>query len=341
MQNQARNTTEMNTTRISLRDILFLTHAKPQDLTATGAKKKFTKDERQKGIRRKLTAQEKLWKSLVEGTLEVPDTWETQLSAGADKKETFTRLLKENKLGALALIRNLRNMTKSGVDKDIIKSGIKTMKVERVLPFRFITAAKYAPQFEKELEDAMFRCLDGVEKLQGKTVLMIDVSGSMNGGIGGKSELSRIDAAAALAILAREMCEDVVIYCTAGNDGCKVHATEVIPSRRGFALAEAVRNSANRLGGGGIFLQQCLDYAYEHEKRADRIIVFTDEQDCSGYDAKLAPDKAKAFGDTGNYIVNVSSSANGIGYKKFTHVNGFSEATLQFISALESESSQQ
>lgn len=340
MQRQTRNNIKMNTTKISLRDILFLTHAKPLDLTPAAAKKKYTKEERQKGVRRKMTDQEKLWKSLVEGTLEVPDTWEVNLSAGADKKETFTRLLKENKLGALALIRNLRNMTEAGVDKDLIKNGIKTMKVERVLPFRFITAAKYAPQFEKELEDAMFRCLDGVEKLQGKTILMIDVSGSMGGQIGGKSELSRIDAAAALAILAREMCEDVVIYCTAGNDYTRTHATEVIPSRRGFALAEAVRKSASHLGGGGIFLQQCLDYAYEHEKRADRIIVFTDEQDCSGYDAKLAPDRAKAFGDIGNYIVNVSSYENGIAYKKFTHVNGMSEQVLTFIAALETANQQ-
>ena len=45
-----------------------------------------------------------------------PDTWEVALSGGADKKEVFERLIRENKLGALALLRNLRNMTEAKVE---------------------------------------------------------------------------------------------------------------------------------------------------------------------------------------------------------------------------------
>src|SRR6201993_2687165 len=73
---------------VKLRDVLFLCHAKPVD-----------------------TAQAELWKRLVAGELATPDTWEVALSGGADKREAWERLLEENKLGALALLRNLRNMT--------------------------------------------------------------------------------------------------------------------------------------------------------------------------------------------------------------------------------------
>jgi 60 kDa SS-A/Ro ribonucleoprotein len=106
-----------------------------------------------------------------------------------------------------------------------------------------------------------------------------------------------------------------------------VHATALVPARRGFALSNAVRKDAARLGGGGIFLTQCLEFALEHEKEADRVIVLTDEQDC---DRKLSPDKAPAFGKY-NYIVNISNERNGIAYGKFTHIDGWSEAVLDYI----------
>jgi hypothetical protein len=72
---------------IRLRDALFLVHAKPKD-----------------------DAQAALWKRLVANELVTPDTWEAALSGGADKKEAFERLLRDGKLGYLALLRNLRNM---------------------------------------------------------------------------------------------------------------------------------------------------------------------------------------------------------------------------------------
>jgi len=78
---------------ITPRDVLFLSHAKPKD-----------------------EAQAALWKKLAAKELATPDTWEVQLSAGADKKETFERLISEKKLGYFALIRNLRNMEQAGVD---------------------------------------------------------------------------------------------------------------------------------------------------------------------------------------------------------------------------------
>jgi hypothetical protein len=54
--------------------------------------------------------------------------------------------------------------------------------------------------------------------------------------------------------------------------------------------------------------------------------VLTDEQDC---DRKLRR-KSPAFGKH-NYIVNISNERNGIAYGKFTHIDGWSEAVLDYI----------
>lgn len=292
---------------VKLRDVLFLSHAKPKD-----------------------AEQAAVWKQLIDGTLSAPDTWEVGLSAGQNKKEVFERLVADRKLGGMALLRNLRNMNEAGVPKSIISEALKTVNLSRVLPFRFVAAARAVPTLEGEIEQAMFRALENYPKLHGKTVLVIDVSGSMfsAGNISKKSEMTRVDAACALASLAREACEEVAIYATAGNDGRMVHATEIVPPRRGFALIDAIQKDMyHKLGGGGIFLVQCLDYVYKAEKEADRVIVLTDEVDC---DRKLTPATANAFGNR-NYLINVAAYKNGIGYGKFTHIDGWSEAVLDFI----------
>jgi hypothetical protein len=296
---------------VKLRDVLFLAHVKP-----------LTEE------------QVVLWKKLTEKTLESPDTWEVALSGGADKKETFTRLLNEEKLGALALLRNLRNMQQAGVDESLIREGLGKMKTERVLPFRFISAAKYAPQLEPQLEETMFRCLAAQEKLSGKSILIVDCSGSMHGPISGKSELDRLSAAAALAMLLREVCEEVAVYATAGDDLRRTHATILIPPRRGFGLRDLLsyERTSGKIGGGGIFLKEVIEYVRKEEKgKADRIIVITDEQDC---DLVNKPASAKPFGKN-NYLINVASFKNGIGYGDWVHIDGWSEAIVDYIERFE------
>src|SRR5262249_42978017 len=118
---------------VKLRDVLFLSHAKPRD-----------------------EAQAALWKRLIAGGLATPDTWEVALSSGADKREAWERLLTERKLGALALLRNLRNMKDAKVSEDLVLDSLRAMKTDRVLPFRFLAAARHAPQWEEVLEAAMF-----------------------------------------------------------------------------------------------------------------------------------------------------------------------------------------
>jgi 60 kDa SS-A/Ro ribonucleoprotein len=255
-----------------------------------------------------------LWDKLMKDQLAVPDTWETQLSAGADKKETFTRLIEEKKLGAMALLRNLRNMIESGVDEKMVRNAILTANAEKVLPFRFITAAKYGQKFEPELEQLMFKCLAGNDKLAGKTALLIDKSGSMYGPkISAKSELDRFEAASALAMLLREVCESSVVIAF----GSTPHT---VPSRRGFGLRDAIVQSH---AGGGTNTEDAKKLA--DKEGYDRIIIVTDEQSHQA----LSTPKGKG------YVVNVASYQNGVGYGPWNHIDGWSEAIVNYILAFE------
>ena len=70
-------------------------------------------------------------------------------------------------------------MQKEGVPRARIADAIDAMRTDRILPYRFITAARYAPDFEPELEAAMLKSIKGYARLPGRTRLLIDVSGSM------------------------------------------------------------------------------------------------------------------------------------------------------------------
>ena len=276
---------------IKLRDVLFLSHAKPRDQT-----------------------QADVWRKLIWERLTTPDTWEVALSSGANKREAWERLLREQKLGALALLRNLRNMREAGVDESLVLTALGSMSTARVLPFRFLAAARYAPQWEQALEQAMLKCLSGAEKLPGKTIVLVDVSGSMTAPLSRRSEMQRTDAAYGLAVLVREIAEKVAVYSFSDD-------LVEVPARRGFALRDAIDVSQRH---NGTYFGKAVEKLNTNE-RYDRLIVVTDEQ---AHDRVAVPN-AKA------YVINVASYKNGVGYGKWMHIDGWSEAVIEYIRALE------
>lgn len=276
---------------IRLRDVLFLCHAKPKD-----------------------EEQAALWKRLIAGELPVPDTWEVALSGGADKQATWIRLIEERKLGGLALLRNLRNMQEAKVPVAVIKQAINENEFRRVLPFRFIAAARYAPILEPELEQAMFRGTAEMPKLKGHTVLLVDHSGSMNARLSAKSDMTRFDAACGVAMLLREICEEVTVLAFSDQG-------RVVGPRRGFALRDALMAA---VPWGGTYTENAKQYI-DQNTAYDRMVIITDEQ---SHQAISAP---KGRG----YVVNVASNKNGIGYGKWTHIDGWSESVVRYIQASE------
>jgi len=182
---------------------------------------------------------------------------------------------------------------------------------------------------EEYLDLAMFSMLETQTKIPGKTIVVIDISGSMSQVLSSKSDMNRMDAACALGAIMREICEEPRIYATSGNDSTRQHATALIPNRRGMALVDAIKQMQLTLGGGGIFLNPVMRWIKEREESADRIVVITDEQDCA-INPKESPLNADAFGKE-NYLINVQVDEHGIGYGKWAHIDGFSENVIRYI----------
>jgi hypothetical protein len=144
-------------------------------------------------------------------------------------------------------------------------------------------------------------------------VLVVDVSGSMTAPLSARSEMHRTDAAYGLAILLREIAEELSVYSFSDR-------LVRVPSRRGFALRDAIDASQPH---GSTYLGRALETMRESY---DRLIVITDEQ---AHDTVPRP--------TGRaYMINVASYKNGVGYGPWTHIDGWSESVIGYIRELES-----
>jgi 60 kDa SS-A/Ro ribonucleoprotein len=278
---------------VKLRDVLFLCHAKSKDDEQAAA-----------------------WRKLVDGTLEAPDTWEVALSSGADKKETLERLIREGRLGYLALLRNLRNMVEAGCDEQLVKNAILgRVGSERVLPFRYVAAARAVPQLETTIDVALLAATTEMPVLTGKTIVLVDVSASMDCSISSKSDMTRMDAAAALASVLNA--ESLRVFTFS-------QYVKEVPPRRGMAGIDAIRSSQPH---GGTYLGRALRKI--DELPHDRLIVITDEQSADSVTDEPSARYA--------YMANVGSYKNGVCYHgKWVHVDGFSENVIRFIHETES-----
>lgn len=286
---------------VRLRDVLFLAHVKPAN------------EERAA-----------LYKKLVDNTLESPDTWEVALSAGGDKREEFTRLLNEGKLGYLALLRNLRNMEQSGVDRSLVIKAIKARKgADRVLPFRFTAAARAAPAFEPALDEALLAQIKAMEPLTGRTVVMVDVSYSMTYQLSAKSDLKRMDAAATLASVIPSDDVRVVTFSS--------RLVET-PARKGMAGIDSILRSQPYQATA---LAQAVDIVNK-QYPCDRLIVITDEQATGVLSNQMGGGRLPAPKAPKAYMINVGTAKNGVGYGNgWVHIDGFSENVLRYIREME------
>ena len=150
-------------------------------------------------------------------------------------------------------------------------------------------------------------------KLPGMTVVLVDNSGSMSAQLSGKSEMTRADAAAGVAIVARGVCESARVCAFSDN-------LVEVPPRTGMALRDAIR-AATPMGGTQLGAAVRKASALPH----DRLIVITDEQSAD----RVPEPKGRG------YMINVASNRNGVGYGKWLHVDGWSDAVVRFITERE------
>lgn len=139
-----------------------------------------------------------------------------------------------------------------------------------------------------------------------------------------KSDMKRIDAAAALASVAP--CEERRVF-TFSDRLVEVANWEGLPGVD--AIIRSQPHSSTDLAGA---------VAQINRMGFDRLIVITDEQATFVGNAAYAVHYGGPVPDPvapKAYCINVASAKNGIGYKKWLHIDGFSESILRWITEYE------
>lgn len=215
-------------------------------------------------------------------------TWEDALSAvgsKVDKARLWSALIPS--MGYMALLRNLRNFDDAGLPDDVAaKVAARLADPEQVaksrqLPMRFLSAYRAARslRWAYPLEQALGHAVANVPALPGRTLVLVDTSGSMNAGFSKDGTLMRWDAAVVFGLAVGMRCTsaDVVSFSGSGWGSSAGPVTKVFPLQGGESLLRAV----DRWKSGGWFIGGGTDTAgalRRHFAGHDRVIVLTDEQ---------------------------------------------------------------
>ncbi|MFC9700914.1 TROVE domain-containing protein [Streptomyces sp. NPDC056943] len=181
-------------------------------------------------------------------------------------------------MGYMALLRNLRNFDEAGVSDEVAEqvakrlSDAEQVSGSRQFPFRFLAAYKHAPSLRwgHALEKALGYSLANVPALPGRTLVLVDRSGSMFGGVSERTQLNRADSAALFgtAVAARAEQADLVEFGTTSHP---------VPLRKSESILR-VLDRFHELGG-----TNTTAAVQAHYRGHDRVLIVTDEQASYSY----------------------------------------------------------
>lgn len=262
---------------VTLRDAMFLCHPKP-----------------------KSAEQKELFKKIAEQTLEVPYTWEVELSKlGQQEFETpderraafrakWEELIESKKLGYMALLRNLRNILMADVaDKRLgmalsYLSNPDAVRKSKQLPFRFLSAYRELENARllssgmvmDALEDAMKVSVENIQGFSYDTSMLIacDVSGSMKTPISPRSSVRQYDIGLVLGMMLRNKCKKVITGIF-GTDWKPVQlpSDPILANTRNL---DRLSNQVGRSTNGWKIIQRLID----DKQNIDKVMIFTDRQ---------------------------------------------------------------
>lgn len=221
-------------------------------------------------------------------------TWEDALSLAGprvSKRELWTALVPV--LGYMALLRNLRNLDQAGVcDEVAAVAAARIADPEQVarsrqFPFRFLSAYRAVPslRWAWPLEQALNASVANVPELKGRTLVLVDRSGSMFDQVSEKSGLNRADTAAVFGTALAQRCEhaDLVEF---GSSSQPV----------ALAKGESVLMAIGRFSSlGGTYTANAIRQHYR-DGLHDRVVIITDEQahgSCSP--AQVIPERVPLY----------------------------------------------
>ncbi|MBO8185711.1 TROVE domain-containing protein [Streptomyces spirodelae] len=207
-------------------------------------------------------------------------------------------------MGLMAQLRNLRNFDRAGVSDEAAQQVVDRLRDpeqiarSRQFPYRFLSAYRAAPslRWAHALEQALAHSTANVPSLPGRTLLLVDSSGSMQGSVSARSTVSHADVGALFGATLAHRGEQVEMYGFASG-----HFRHELP--RGGSVLPAVEAFRSRLGevGYGTETVAALRATYDGH---DRVVIVSDMQafhypgsDARGVSVSEAvPDSVPVFG---------------------------------------------
>lgn len=270
--------------------------------------------------------QAQAWDDLMDGKLKNEGTWESEISAAGPsdfkKISAWEKLIVQHKIGYMALLRNLNNLSKveiAPLARKMVLARISSKEEiakSKVLPFRFYTAWKNLSdgQFKDAVADALDISVSNAPTLKGNVLVALDVSSSMSG---------CMDKAAIIAasIVKNNKHCDFLAYDTSKRTLSCTHRTGII---------EFVENAIALSGGG-----TRTDLVFETDIVYDSIVVVSDNQSWDGHVQKCYDAYKKRTG-ANPHIFAIDLEGYGttdLSGGRVKHVVGFSERIFDFIEA--------
>lgn len=272
-------------------------------------------------------------------------TWESFISTYGSTKENWTNAI--HLMGHMALLRNLRNLLEAGVDPNLfIGKLIETTLEGKQLPFRYYSAYKAIEKFAPKnlieaLEICLLKSMDQLPRFPGKTLIMVDNSGSMQDTMtSSMGTFSMREIANLTAILTSMNCEDATIV-PFGNIFKKFSSN----------LNNSIFRKVNELdslgltcGGGTVIIENLQKLL--NEGSWDRIFIYSDMQ--AGYESHTINYKNSVPAQVKNYhelypnamfyFVQMGGYQDTLIPEYFDKVfllGGWSDSVLKFASTME------
>lgn len=275
--------------------------------------------------------QKDLFESLIKGELKCEDTWEARLSSGEDKGKVWSDMIGKKKIGYMALLRNLRNISAQANKTTIAKackiiSDPEEVKKSKQLPFRFYNAYENVSNQDmlESVAKALEISLDNVPKFEGKTLIAVDTSGSMSGDPIKKSSVFA-------AALMKSNQSDVILYDT------QIAEMKYLKGVPMITLAESIQSRAM---GGGTQTSLVFDYAFSKQEKYNRIIILSDNESWNEWSVQDVYNKYRKINDCFVYAIDIQGNGTkDITSPRVRHLCGWSEKMFDYMKWSEKENS--
>ena len=306
---------------------------------------------------------------LIKGTLKNTDTWEAKLTGAGQKATTdeekaelkeqaWRDLLTEGKLPHFALLRNLRNIVQQAPElvdlaaKQLTNEQI--IKKSLVLPFRYFTAyiemagenGPAARKMLRALTDALDIACSNMPDFGGRSLVVVDHSGSMDSQMSDKSKATNFQVGALFGLALAKATNadlmyfgDIAKYYNVTGDSVMGQLKWLEKcNTESYGYGSYGRQHSGDAVGHGTNFQEIFKTA---NQPYDRVFIFSDMQAWQGYNVptrEFADYKKRTNTDPRVFAFDLS----GYGSLQFPERNiyqvaGFSDKIFDVLKLLEQD----